>query len=97
MGCGTTSLAVPAMHVHPPGHAPVRTPVQVTFEMAMASTPDTRAPSARAETDHGVVASECHVPVELRIRGTPHFAHPAFTEFGGDTVMPEPCADAKRH
>ena len=37
------------------------------------------------------------IAVQLRIRGTPHFAHPAFTEFGGDTVMPESCADAKRH
>ncbi len=37
------------------------------------------------------------IAVELRIRGTPHFAHPAFTEFGGDCVMPGPCADAKRH
>ena len=25
---------------------------------------------------------------------TPHFRHPAFTEFGGDFVMPESCADA---
>ncbi len=37
------------------------------------------------------------ITVQLRIRRTPHFTHPAFTEFGGDTVMPESCADAKRH
>ncbi len=37
------------------------------------------------------------ITVELRIRGTPHFPHPAFAEFGGDFVMPEPCADAKQH
>jgi hypothetical protein len=37
------------------------------------------------------------ITVELRIGGTPHFAHPALSQFGGDFVMPEPCADAKRH
>ena len=35
--------------------------------------------------------------VELGIGRLPDLAHPAFAEFGGDTVMPQPCADAKRH
>ena len=38
------------------------------------------------------------IAVELRIRRTLHFAHPARAEFGANRVMPEPCADAnKRH
>ncbi len=33
-------------------------------------------------------------PVQLRVSGSIYLTHPAFAEFGGDVVMPEPCADA---
>ena len=39
---------------------------------------------------------ESDLAVELRVGRFPHFAHPAFGQFGADGVMPERCADAKR-
>ena len=34
-----------------------------------------------------------HLPVQLGISGLPHFAHPTFTNLGGDFVVPEAGTD----